>query len=313
MSAAFLRSATSPKEIDPVGHAFRAGGPQPVVDAVVAQRALVDGACPFAQGDHPEGAGRYAVLAADADVLPDVDVSQVGTDDGAGGAGVQAAGIVAMLARIAREEPPSAGAVLAELLDEADVPPIGGAQGAGVVVGVAGEVDGDGVLLHGIEPEMAGFVGKGVPFLARHLACLAPGADGGVDEHPFRHLGPTSFFPARMAQVNTFPSWIETLGSPTRAAQVVHHVSLGGALPAPVPRQADFVDGFPVDEEWPHAPRDERPCLDLAAGRPDRRVLPVPDPPFGREFRGDLAEKLGHQLRQPGEPAAHRARSGDAR
>src|SRR5512143_693683 len=149
---------------------LRAGGPQPVVNAVVAQRALVDRARGIAQGDHTVGAGRDAILAADADVLLDDDVSQVGADDGAGGAGVQAAGVVAMLARIARKIPSRAGAILAELLDEADVPPIGGAQGSGVVVGVAGEVDGDRALLHGIEPEMTGFVGKGVPFLARYLA-----------------------------------------------------------------------------------------------------------------------------------------------
>ena len=112
--------------------------------------------------------------------------------------------------------------VLAELLDEFDVPPVGPVQPAGVVVAVAAHL----VLA-------AAGGGQLVPLLARHLAGLAADADGGVgsrspsgsDSDPQSAPASPAAVPARhhafsTLHTNALPSWIVTLGSPTSAVSV---------------------------------------------------------------------------------------------
>src|SRR4026208_317052 len=93
-------------ELDGLGGArLGAGGPQPVVDAVIAEGALVGPAGVVVVGHHPERARADAVPAPFADILIDVDGAELGPVDGAGGAGVEAAGLGAVLADIGHEEP----------------------------------------------------------------------------------------------------------------------------------------------------------------------------------------------------------------
>ena len=133
--------------LDRVGGAgLGAGRLQPVLQPVVAERTLMRPAVGRAERRHAEGAGGQAVAAAVADVLLDVDRVELGADDRAGRAGLQAAGVDAVLADVAEHQPvaleglqarrPPAGAV-AQPLDEGDVAPGGRAQVDGVVVAEA--------------------------------------------------------------------------------------------------------------------------------------------------------------------------------
>src|SRR5882724_8387071 len=86
-------------ELDGLGGAgLGAGRPQPVVDAVVAEGALVGPPGVVVVGHHPERARAHAVPAAVADVLIDVHGAVLGPVDGAGGAGIEAARLGAVLA-----------------------------------------------------------------------------------------------------------------------------------------------------------------------------------------------------------------------
>src|SRR5207237_4014315 len=93
-------------ELDRLGRAgLGAGGDEPVLLAVVAERTLVRMAAEAAAGNDAEGAGRHAVRAAVADVGLDVDVLELVMDDGARRTSLLAGGREAMLAAVAHHEP----------------------------------------------------------------------------------------------------------------------------------------------------------------------------------------------------------------
>src|SRR5512132_2846948 len=78
-------------ELDGVGGTgLGAGGPEPVVDPVVAERALVRAPRVVVEGDDPEGAGADTVPAAVAHVLVDVDGAEFRAIDRPRGAGLEA-------------------------------------------------------------------------------------------------------------------------------------------------------------------------------------------------------------------------------
>src|SRR5215203_734793 len=139
--------------------------------------------CPavvFPAVDDAEGAGDDAVAAAVADVGLHVDGVELGPDDGPRGAGLQAAGPVAVLADIRHQQPgeiPQSRLLAGERhrpFDERDVPPGRGPEGGRVVVRHAGE-------------EQA-VVRELVPLLAGDLAGLAADADRAVREEADGHL-----------------------------------------------------------------------------------------------------------------------------
>src|SRR5262245_26328798 len=188
-------------ELDRVGRArLGAGGPEPVVDAIVAERALLCGPGRLVEAHHAEGARGDAVAAPVAHVLVDVDRAVLGPIDGAGRARVEAAGLRAVLAHVGHEQPRQVAGGLG-LLDEADQP-----------VRLVGEV---GVVLVGAGP-VRYFQAKLVPLLARDLARPAADAERRVGEHRqrARHDYTATFFTLHM---KAFVSWMYTLGSPTVA------------------------------------------------------------------------------------------------
>src|SRR6185437_10522008 len=205
-----------------------------VAGAVVAEGALPHPAVALdlALVEHAERAGRHAVSAAVADILLDDDRAQLGADDRAGRAHVQAGRVGAVLAHVRAHQPAERIPVLAVpvadpqrpvLLDEGDVPPRVRAQAAGVVIGVGGE-------------EQA-VLGHLVPLLASDLAGLAADADARVGEEAHARPGlvavglrpglggdvrlraheiaPRGDRPGRMSQVAALTSWMCTLGSST--------------------------------------------------------------------------------------------------
>ena len=105
-----------------------------------------------------------------------------------------------------------------------------------------------GALLHGIDPEMRRVRGAR-PFHSLHATwqALQPVQMEVSTNIPFAIYAAPPFFPAWMLQVKTLPSWIETFGSATSAVRLFTTSPCARALPAPVPRQADLVDGFAVD------------------------------------------------------------------
>jgi len=132
------------------------------------------------QVDDAEGTGRHAVAAAVADVLLHHHGVELGLEDRAGRAGLQAGRVVAMLADVAHHQPAGlegrlrgaadarAAALARVLLDEGHMPPGIGRERAGIVVALAGQA------------QIAGR--QVVPFLAGHLAGLAADAHRRVGE-----------------------------------------------------------------------------------------------------------------------------------
>src|SRR6266478_6511727 len=169
---------------------------------VVAERALLRGARHRVHADHPERARADAVPAAVARVRLDDHRVELGADDGAGRAHLEAAGVSAVLADVAHHEPAPVLPVGAELLYELHVAPVDAVERARVVVAVAAQ--------HADTPVPRREL---VPLLARHLARLAADADGGVgvEAHRLRHHAFSTLHTKALA------SWIDTLGSPTRA------------------------------------------------------------------------------------------------
>src|SRR5260221_11828392 len=92
------------------GAGFGAGRGEAILLPVVAERALPRAPIRLVQVDQAEWASGHAVGAAIADVRLYVDVAEFVPDDGAGWAGVEAAGMRTVLAHITHHEP----AVLAE-------------------------------------------------------------------------------------------------------------------------------------------------------------------------------------------------------
>ena len=141
-------------ELDRVGRAgLRAGRLQAVLEPVVAERALGGAAVVVVAVDDAERARRDAVAAAVADVGLEHDGAELGADQRAGRARVEAAGVRAVLADVGHEHPVAEVVdrplgdgprgrcrACVRRLDEAHVPPGGGAERAGVVVGAAAPV-----------------------------------------------------------------------------------------------------------------------------------------------------------------------------
>ncbi len=109
-------------ELDRVGRAgLRAGRLEPVLETVVAERALAGPPILGVAVDHAERTGRHAVAAAVADVRLEDDGLVLGADQRARGARVEAARVGAVLADIGHEHP------LAHLADRVgDVDDAGG-------------------------------------------------------------------------------------------------------------------------------------------------------------------------------------------
>src|SRR5262245_6252314 len=190
-------------ELDRVGRTrLGAGGPEPVVDAVVAERALLRGAGGLVEAHHAERARRDAVAAAVAHVLVDVDRTVLGPIDGAGRARVEAARFSAVLANVRHEQPRQVTGGLG-LLDEAD-------QTERLVGEVAVVLVGAGPVRH--------FQAELVPLLARDLTRPAADAQRRVREHRqrARHDYTTPFFTLHM---KALVFWLYTLVSPTVAGR----------------------------------------------------------------------------------------------
>src|SRR3990172_8524359 len=188
-------------ELDRVGRArLGARGPEPVVDPVVAERALPHRPGLVVEAHDPEGAGGDAVTTAVAHVLVDVDRPELGPVDRARGTRLEAPRLGAVLAHV-RHEQPGQVAVRLRVLHEPHEP-----------VRLVGEVA---VVLVAAGP--LGHLGAQlVPLLACDLAGAAPDAQGGVGEHRqcAGHGYTTPFF---TLQRKAFDSWMKTLGSPTLA------------------------------------------------------------------------------------------------
>ena len=191
-------------ELDGLGRTcFRARGPEAVVQPVVAERALRRRAGVVVEADHPEGARRDAVAATVADVLVDVDRAVLGPVDRAGGAGLEAAGLCAVLAHVRHHVPAHADLVVARFLEKANQ-----------TIALVGEV---GVVL--VRPRPLRLFGlELIPLLARDLARPAPDAERDVGEHRdgARHVYTSTF---RTLQSSAFDSWMKVVGSPRLATR----------------------------------------------------------------------------------------------
>src|SRR5688572_7460265 len=193
-------------ELDRLGGTrFRARRSQPVVQPIVAERALGGGAGVVVEADDAEGARRDAVAAAVADVLVDVDRAVLGPIDRTGGTGLEAAGLCAVLAHVGHHVPAHAHLVVAGFFDEANQ-----------AIALVGEV---GVVL--VRPRPFRLLGlELIPLLARHLARPASDAERDVGEHRHgaRHVYPSAF---RTLQSSAFDSWMKVVGSPRLAMRSV--------------------------------------------------------------------------------------------
>jgi hypothetical protein len=160
-------------ELDRVGRAgLRARRLQPVLQPVIAEGALRGAAVDVIAVDDAERARRDAVPAAVADVRLEDDRVELGPDQRAGRARVEAAGVRAVLAHVGHEDPRGRRRLLVgQQLDEPDVPPRRRAELVGEVVGRA-------------RLELGLLGGQVVPLLARDLARLAPDAHRRVGEEP---------------------------------------------------------------------------------------------------------------------------------
>src|SRR3954468_7828887 len=174
-------------ELDRVRRArLRARGLEPVLEPVVTQRALRGPPVVRVAVDHPERTGGHAVAAAVADVRLHDHGLELGADQRARRARVEAARVRAVLADVRHEEPlvELRDAVrlgplneidvvlpLRDRLDEAHVPPSRRAQPAGAVVRAA-------------LAEHRAVARQVVPLLTCDLARLAADTDGRVREEP---------------------------------------------------------------------------------------------------------------------------------
>src|SRR2546422_528705 len=147
---------------------LRAGRPEAVVDTVVAERALIGPSRVVVEGHHTEGAGADTVPAAVADILVDVDGSELGPVDRAGRARLETAGLRAVLAHVGHHVPLLDLPFVVGLLEEPDE-----------AVALVREV---GMVLVGPRPlRLRGR--ELVPLLAGDLAGATPDAQGNVCEH----------------------------------------------------------------------------------------------------------------------------------
>src|SRR5205807_10315490 len=175
---------------------FGAGGLEPHLHPVVAERALLGRARHRVDADHSERAGGDTVAAAIARVRLDHDRVELGSDDGAGRTHLEAAGPDAMLADVAHHQPSPLAAVGAELLDELHMPPVDAVELASVVIAVSGERAVAAVRRREL-----------IPLLAGHLAGLAPDAHRRIGEeaHRLRHHAFSSVMPSPRCTRRPFP------------------------------------------------------------------------------------------------------------
>ncbi len=157
-----------------------AGRLQTVALAVVAERAFVRMTAHFAASDDAERAGRYAGRASVADVSLNINVLKFILNNGAGWASLVARSRQAVLAMVAHHEPTvkrrlvghrpqgskNVRRLFGELFNEFHMTPGGRRQLVRIVIAIAGPIK--------------AIRGELVPLLARHLACLAADAYGGV-------------------------------------------------------------------------------------------------------------------------------------
>src|SRR2546428_2190800 len=161
-------------EVDRPGRTgLGAGGLEAHLHAVVAERALLRGPRHRVDADDAEGAGPDAITTTVARIGLDDNRVQLGADDGARRAHLQAAGPHAMLADVAHHEPAPLATVRGELLDELHVPPVDAVEVPRVVVAIAAERAHSAVRRRQL-----------IPLLAGDLARLAPDAHRRVREEP---------------------------------------------------------------------------------------------------------------------------------
>src|SRR5581483_7219634 len=162
-----------------------------IVDAIVTERAFSRRPRLRVERDDTERARGHAVATAVANVLVDVHRSVLGAVDGAGRAGLETAGLRAVLADVGHEQPRQIPVRLG-LLDEAHESE-GLVREVGVVLVAARP-------LRLLEPEL-------VPLLAGDLARAAADAQRRVREHRerARHGYTTPFF---TLQTKAFVSWM---------------------------------------------------------------------------------------------------------
>src|SRR5215468_10611630 len=132
-------------KLDRVGRTgFGAGGLHVLFEAVVAERALPRAPIVMKPVDHAERAVDHAIPTAVADVRLNIDGVELGANDRAGRATLQATGAHAVLAYIGVEQPGYVSGILRRernrALDKAHMPPRGCPQRRRVVVRHAGEM-----------------------------------------------------------------------------------------------------------------------------------------------------------------------------
>src|SRR5262249_44103253 len=160
-----------------------------LLETVVTERALLGDVLVLAHVDDTERASGDAVPAAVAGRLVYVDGIELGTQDGAGGADVQARGVDAVLADVGHHQPGGLRAVGigTELLDELHVPPVDVREAARVIVAVAAEQWQ--ALAKTIRLRGPGAGGQTIPLVTGDLAGLAADAHGrvGVETYGVGH------------------------------------------------------------------------------------------------------------------------------
>ena len=147
--------------------------------------------------------------------------------------------------------------------------------------------------------------------ITRYASLWSGRADDKSSRLPFHRIMPlrSALSPPCADIPREHPRFVDTdIRIADHRAQVVHHIALRQPLLTPVPRQADLMHDLAIHLERSHAPRHERARFNRAALGVDRHVVCVLDVLLHREFGTDLAEQFGHQLRQPRQPMAHRAR-----
>src|SRR5947199_10218812 len=126
-------------EVNGLGRAgLGARGLEAHLHPVVAERALLGCARYRVDADHPERARADTVSAPVTHVRLDHDRVELGSDNGARRAHLEAAGPDAMLADVAHHQPSPLAAVGADLLDELHMPPVDAVELASVVIAVPG-------------------------------------------------------------------------------------------------------------------------------------------------------------------------------
>src|SRR5919204_6641008 len=220
-----LRFATSPKLLEPAsgallelldvaelngfrGTGLRAGRSHVVLEPVITERALV-GCARFevtvfgGAVDDAEWTGRHAEAAAIANILLHVHRAELRADQRAGGTGLQAGGVGAVLADVRHHQPALVLplAVRLCLLDELDVPPGRSTQVASIVVAGTCQREAIGREL--------------VPLLAGDFTGFAADAETGIGEEAFGFL-----WRRRLLEIHESSIGVDHVNRPLRTLHV---------------------------------------------------------------------------------------------